>query len=490
MKFWTLLKDKRFRYGTMSTAMMIFAVVIFVLVNILADEFNRSWDLTVEQFYTLTPQTHRFLDELEMDVTLYYITRTGTETPLHSRLVVSQLLAEFAAASPRITVETRDPMINPTFVHQFVTGVDGGVPDGSVVVRSEQGFRVITPADMETLGFSMQTFRQFLESVDVERVITQAIHALTLGDPTVIYHIVGSGEFSLPQSFVEFLESENFVVREHNALLNDIPETADALFITMPPRDWGSVKADRILDYLDNREGRAFMALGLVGERFPELDRVLQAYGLQLGDYLVIEGNPGLTVRLPIGESVMTGMIPIQGDHEDIIVPLEEHGFRQLFLEPTSIEILQMRRVTTNIEPLLVSSRDSYGRHLDTDADTILQVPDDVEGPFALAVAVTDSIFVDTTRITKLVVVSNWSILFDNIDHMVGGGNWAFVSNSLNWLQGQPPGIWIPTRRPPGGAPVMLSDAQAFTMSGIAMGILPLAVLGIGIFIWFRRRHS
>ena len=490
MKFMAMLKDKRFRYGTMSTAMMIFAVVIFVLVNVLADEFNRSWDLTTEQFYTLTPQTHRFLDELETDVTLYYVVRTGTEAVLHSRLVVSQLLAEFESASPRITVETRDPLINPTFVHQFVTGADGGIPDGSVIVRTEEGFRVITPSDMETVGFSMQTFRQFLESIDVEREITQAIHALTLGDPPAIYHITGSGEDALPPSFVEFLEAENFAVREHDALMNDIPETADALFITMPSRDWGSVKADRILDYLDNREGRVFMALWFTAERFPEMERVLAAYGLQLGDYLVIEGDTRLagTIPLPNGGAVL-GKIPLHGPHEGITDPLVEHGFIQLFVRSTGLEVLQMRRASTVIEPLLMTSRDSIGLRLETD-DTVHQTPEDVEGPFALAVAVTDSIFVDTPRTAKLVVVSNEAILHDYFNNFIGGGNWAFISNSLNWLQGQPPGIWIPPRRPPGGAPAMMTDAQVFTMSGIAMGALPLAIFGMGIFIWLRRRHN
>ena len=480
MKFWALIKDKRFRYGTMSTAMMIFAVVIFVLVNLLADEFNRSWDLTDEQLYTLSDQSHRFLAELEMDVTLYYVARTGAESHL-----ITQLLAEYSAASPRITTETRDPMINPTFVHQFITGAETGIPDGSVIVQSVQGFRIITPADMETWNVNPQTWQRVRESIDAEREITQAIHALTRGNPPVIYHITGSGEGPLPEAFVEFLEAENFIVREHNALMNDIPETADMLFITMPPRDWGSVKADRILYYLEQHEGRAFFALSFTFEPFPELSRVLQAYGLELGNYVVLEGNAGLTF---MGNPMW--MVPILGPHEDIIDPLTLHGFRQLFLEPTGIEISDMRRPSTRIEPLLASSRDSYGRHLDSDVETMLQIPQDEVGPFYLAVAVTDTVFVDTTLTTRLVVVPTMTLLMSEVNNFVGGGNFAFVANSLNWLYGQPPGIWIPVRRPPGGAPVMLSDAQVFTMSGIAMGVLPIIALGMGLFVWFRRRHS
>ena len=480
MKIMQLLKDKRFRYGTFSTVMMIVAVVIFVMVTLVAEEFNETWDLTAEQHYTLTPQSHRFLENLQMDVTLYYVTRTGGET-----MLISRLFAEYEAASPHITTQLRDPMINPTFVHQFADGVDGGIPEGSVIVRSEQGFRVITRRDMETWRVNPQTWQQFLESIDAERAITQAIHALTLGEPPVVYYITGSGEPELSPALVTFLEAENFIVREHNALLHDIPETADALIIVMPDRDWGTAKADRILDYLDNREGRIFMALNLSTEYFPELSRVLQAYGLRMGDYVVIEGD----ARHTLGGNP-TWMMPNLVPHEQITLPLFLENFSQFVLSPTGIEILDMRRPGTSIEPLLTTSRDSYGRHLDSDADTILRIPSDVDGPFNVAVAVTDTVFLHTTLTTRMVVVSSWTIMDETVNSTIGGGNWAFVASSLNWLRDQPPGIWVPVRRPPGAAPVMLTDAQVFTMSGIAMGAIPLTLFGIGIFVWLRRRHS
>ena len=479
MNFMSLLKDKRFRYGTLSTVMMIIAVVIFVLVSIVAEEFNESWDLTTEQLYTLTSQSERFLETLDMDVTLYYIARTGAETHL-----ITQLLAEYAAATPHITTEIRDPMINPTFAHQFAAGADGGIPEGSVVVRSAQGFRVITPSDMETWTWNPQTWQQFRESIDAEREITQAIHALTLGDPPVVYYIIGSGEPALSEAFVEFLTAENFIVREHNAVLHDIPDTADALIIVMPERDWGTAKADRILDYLDNNEGRVFMALNLTADDFPELNRVLESYGLRLGNYVIIEGD----ARRTLGGNPIS-MMPLPAPH-DITFQLFVDNFSQFFIAPTGLEVLPMRRPSTVIEPLLVTTRDSYGRMLDSDAETAMRLPEDEDGPFYVAVAVTDTVFLQTTHTTRLVVASTWSVMYERANDTIGGGNWAFIANSLNWLRDQPPGIWIPARRPPGGTPVMLSDAQVFTMSGVAMGGIPVALFGIGILVWFRRRHS
>jgi len=333
--------------------------------------------------------------------------------------------------------------------------------------------------------FNPQLWRFVTESIDIERAITQAIHSLTLGDPAIVYYITGSGEQPLSEAFVEFMASENFIVREHNALMHDIPETADALIILMPERDWGTIKADRILDYLDNNEGRVFMALNIMPEYFPELSRVIGSYGIALGDYVIIEGNAQRTIG-----GNPTWMLPLMAQHEEITTPLHMENFTTFFLAPTGLDILPMHRPSTRFEPLLITTNDAYGRHLDSDTETVLRLPEDEPGPFLLAVAITDTVFLQTTHTTRLVVTSTWTIMDETVNSHVGGGNWAFISNSLNWLQEQPPGIWVPVRRPPGGTPVMLTDAQILTMSGIAMGAIPVALFGIGIFVWFRRRHN
>ena len=473
-----MFKEKRFRYGTFSTAMILFAVVLFVLVNLLAGEFNRSFDLTREQIFSLTQQSRDFLDELDSDVTIIHVARTG-----QGNHILAQLLEEYSQASRHVSIETRDPLLSPASVQAFAlqAGIEGGIPDDSIIVQNDDGIRVLTPMDM--FGFDYWMGQPVaIRSFNFESEITRAIYSLTRGVSPVVYYVTGSGERDMPHGLRVMIESEGFIVREVNLVLEDIPETADVIFVPMPARDWTDVKADRILAFLDD-EGRAFFALDFLPERMPNLDRVLGAYGLELGHSLIMEGN--------MRNVFMTNpfwIIPISTTHE-IVDDILTRGLVNLLVEPTNINPSEFQRPTTNVEVLLGTSRDAFAR-IDLHEESLLQTPSDIQGQFVMAVALTDTQFVQRTQTTQMVVLSNYTMLDDAVSSIIGDGNRQFVVNSLRWLTGQDPGIIIPGRVPPGAVPLIINQMQANILSGVAMGGIPLLFVVIGIVIWVRRRHS
>ena len=468
------LSEKRLRYGTFSTVMMLLAVVLFVLVNLVADEFNFSRDLTQEQFFTLTSQSRQFINELDQDITLIYVVPTG-----HEHWLLGQLLEEFDAASPRIRVETRDPLLNPTLMHEFAAaaGLDGGIPvgsTGSVIVQNGDQTRVVTELDMlpRDMWGNIQLIR-------FEAEITRAIHNVTQGEPPVIYFVSGSGEIPVMPLLSAFLQSENYIVRETNLVLNDVPDDADILFITMPNRDWTDVKSTRIQDFL-HHDGRAFMALSFFPDELPNFASVMAGFGLRVSDALVLEGD---SRQIFMGSPY--NVIPTPTAHE-ILGHTDERAFANLLLFPAAMEVLDVRRASTNIEPIWVTSNDAFARVDRTEATTA-RIPSDIGGPFNLAVAVTDQ-FAGYT--TQFVAVSSLTIIEDGLNDFIGGGNLHFVLNSLRWLHDQPPGILIPSRRPPGAEPLLIPEFHANVMRGVAMVGLPLGVMLAGVVVWVRRRYS
>jgi len=470
-----MLREKRFRYGTFSTAMMLFAVVLFVLVNLIAGEFNRNFDLTRQQIFTLTRQSEDFLAHLDQDVTITHIAPTGNE-----HYVISQLLIEYAAASNHITIETRDPMFSPALIHQFAleAGIEGGIADNSVVIRGADGTIVLQPMEMMSFNVDMFGRPESIRSYNFESEITRAIHRLTLGEPPIVYYVIGSGEMPLPQGLSLILESGNFVIREIDLVMQEVPEDADILILAMPVRDWTEVKAGRIAAFLED-EGRAFIALNYFPVEMPNMDGVLAAYGIGRGEHIILEGDARNIFQYTnwifpntTSHDITDG---VQGPH--------------LLMDAAAVETLPVRRVSTNIEPLWRTSHSAFAR-VDTEDVTGSQIPGDIPGPFDLAVAITDTQFVERTYFTRLVVVGSNAALSDEVNSVIGGGNARFVLSALHWLHGQPPGIFVPPRIPPGRIPIMINQVQRNVMTGVALGGLPLVCIAFGVFVWFRRRYN
>ncbi|MCL1843291.1 MAG: GldG family protein [Defluviitaleaceae bacterium] len=490
-----LFKDKRFRYGTFSTVMMLLAVVMFVLVNLLAGEFDYTRDLTAEQIFSLTDESRDFAENLQHDVRITVVARTGQEhpqLPVISR-ITNRLLDEYTAASSRITVETRDPLLNPALIHRFAAdaGLEAGVPDHSIVVEALGEIRVIQPHEMIGFEFNPFTGASRITSYNIESEITRAIHHVTQGAAAVIYYVVGSGEMPLSPQFIAFLESENFIVREANLVLGDVSEDADILFIPMPARDWTEPKTERILSFL-RHEGNAFFAMDITTAETPNLTRVLNEYGLNLTGRVLLEGNDQSILDMrAIGRSRY--MIPDLVAH-DITANLLARGFANMLpFFPAELVIQDAHRQTLEFETLWQTTSDAFSRGLDSDAETLSFAPGDVGGIFDLAVAVTDRIWDAAQSVaiyTRIVATSNIGFIDPWFTAYVGEGNWHFALNSLRWMLGQPPSIRIPLRFPPGQQPMIITDGTANILGGAAMGGIPLITLGIGAFIWFKRRHS
>ena len=471
-----LLKDKRFRYGTLSTAMMLFAVVIFVLVNLLADEFNMTRDLTNEQIFSLTSQSRNFLRDLDREVHITYITRTGNEEQ-----IIASLLDEYMAASGMITVERRDPNVNPLFVHELAARAgESSLDEHSLVVESRGRITVVTPRAMLGQEFNWMTGQMITTSLNFESEITRAVHFVSQGDPPVVYFVTGSGESGLTSQFVSFLESENFVINEVNPIIEDIPEDADILFIPMPARDFTDVKADRILEFLQDG-GNAYFALGLSLDHLPNLSRVIGEYGMELEDFIVIEGDSRRFFTLPFN------IFPVPVLHE-ITENLHVRNFSNAVIAPAAIRFSEVRRQTLDMAPLWLTSPDAFGR-VDMEENTLSKVPSDVDGPFILAAWVEDRIWI-TDTLTRVVVTTSAEIAHPELVGVIGTGNWQFIVNAFRWMEEQPPGIWIPNRTPPGHAPLVLNEFQVNVRVMASMGLLPLSVIAIGAIVWYRRRHS
>ena len=472
-------KDKRFRYGSFSTVMVIVAVALFVLVNMVAGQLNISRDLTRDQIFSLSQGSVSVAQDLTEDITIYSLWPTGQENFMFQRL-----LEEYETHSNHITVVNRDPVLHPQFVERFAQPEEP-IAAGSIIVVGPSRHRVVHAADLVTTQFDMQTWQSRIVSFDIEPQVTNAINFVVAEDTPIIYKVIGNNELPLPEALVEEIEMAGYEIREVNLLSDEVPEDAEMLLFTFPERDWSPEQAERILYYLEN-DGRAMFILGFRGTRFPRMDEVLAAFGIGLGDYVVIEGNPNhFHMNNPV-------LLRPEFVSSEITDPLIERAFAPLIFQATGIDTLDMRRAGIRIEPLIRTSNQSYGRN-DPEVEVVTRVPQDVEGPFDLAVTVDSSFFSGargTTVTTRLVLIGSDFIMHEGYNSAWGGANWNFLINGLHWLREQPIRLFIPTQAPPATMPLSLTQAQAIVIALFAVAVLPLTIGITGLVVWLRRRNA
>jgi len=482
------LKSKKVRYGTFSTLMIVIVIAILIIINLVVDRLNLSYDMTANKLYSISQQSKDILANIDQDITIYALVRTGEENFMFAnavgQLTFKELLQEYANNSSHITVEYKDPYLYPQFAEKYNSEGEGALPVNTVIVenKSNNRFRAINPNEMITTDYNMQSFQQYVKTIDIEPRVTNAINYVTAENTPVIYTFTNHNEAGIPESLQDQMIMANFDVKTFDIVTKDIPEDCTILFLTQPARDWTESAVEKVREYLQN-DGRALFAFNNIFTDMPNLNSLLDSFGVKIGNYLVIEGSAEHLVS-----SNPTIMLPIIADHE-LNKTLLERNYRPLFVQPSGVETLPVKKNSIKIEPLLTTSSSSYGK-VNPEAQSIAKEEGDVDGPINVAVAVTDSYYTDVQHTTKLVVVAASSIVDEQINYQLNGSNYFFLINSLNWLQDKDDTVYIPSKSPSTLSQLTITQQQIYIMMFFSVFVVPLSVIAVGLVVWLRRRYS
>ena len=168
----------------------------------------------------------------------------------------------------------------------------------------------------------------------------------------------------------------------------------------------------------------------------------------------------------------------------DILSSVTSNKLKILMPGAQGIELKKIKKSSTKIEPLLVTSKNSWAK-TNLDATTTEKEPGDLTGPFNVAVAITDTL--DNGNETKMVVVSN--SLFVNGQYAMNAANVDFITNSFNWLQNREDSVSIVPKEFDNNI-MNINAAQQLIISGLVVIIIPLVIVVMGLRVWFRRKHQ
>lgn len=463
--------SKHIQKGSYSLGISIVVLAIAVVFNMVIAKIPvqyRNMDLSQTKLSTIGDTTKEAIKNLDEDVTIYLVAQSGNESE-----TITNLLERYEGLSSHIKVETKDPVLHPNFVSDYT---DENLSENSLIVEGEKRSKVIPYSDMYESSINYQTYQYETTGFDGEGQITSAISYVTTDNLPVMYTITGHDESTMTDDMKSAIEKENIEMKDLNLLTEEsIPEDADCVFLFSPQKDLNEDEADKLISYMEGG-GKAVIITSYTGTEMPNVQKVLNNYGIGTMDGVVLEGdgqhyvsgNPAYLVP-NIGSSEALGSL--SSANSFILMPVAQ-----------AVDKLADKRDTVEIESLLTTSDSAYVK---TDVNGTMEKEDgDASGTFDVGVAVTESV---SGGETKLVYLTSEALFNQQIDAMVSGNNLKLLTNAVSWMCDQEQSVSIPSKSTQ--ISYLTVTAASSRMWGVVtIGLLPVLCLILGGGIWFRRR--
>lgn len=260
------------RYTGSALLIAVLGGALAVAVNVIAYRYDKRWDLTTTQRFSISEQTKSVLKGLDQPVTVLAFFTLESQAEKEQ---FETLMEGYRQHSTLLTVELHDPLKEPVLAEQNkITSAYG-----TVILKSGEE-------------------SQRLESNFDEEAVTNAIVRLSSGKEHQVCFTEGHGELdpdadqdpSGMSAAVFKLEGQNYTVKKANLLRDGgVPADCEVLVVAAPQQDWLPAEREMLAAWLVGG-GRAIVMLEPMST--PGLAADLARYGIAVGDDLVLEQNP------------------------------------------------------------------------------------------------------------------------------------------------------------------------------------------------------
>ena len=456
--------------GSYALAVTAVVLAILIAVNILASVLPTTLtklDISSTKLYSITSSTKVVVNNLEKDVTIYWVVQFDQEDE-----VIENLLGKYESLSSHITVTKKNPDVYPTFTAQYT---DEDVLNNSLIVECGEKSRYISYNDIYLTDVDYTTY-SYVYSFVGEGAITSAIDYVISDELPKLYSLEGHGEAELPAEFQTQIEKENMELESFSLLNTDeIPEDADALLIYAPESDISAEEAELLEDYLENG-GKLLVIAGPTEDgTLTNLYSVLETYGVEAADGLVVD-----TDREHYAFQQPYILLPdIQSN--DMTDPLIEAKYYAIFPLAQGLTI-----TGSSATALLTTSDEAFSKAAGFQLDTYEKEDGDTDGPFAVAVSV------DTGNDGQLIWFASSYFLDEMYNAYSSGANLDLAMNALSSLIGEREAVSIRSKSLSYNY-LTISESAASMLKTWTIGVIPGAFVIYGVFTVIerrRRRHA
>ncbi len=453
------IKARQTKYAAYAVTYILVVIAIVVVVNVLADRYNKSYDATANKRYSLSEQTAKIVKGLKQNATITYFNQST-----HFR-DGKDLLDQYANLSPKVQVK---------------------------YVDLDKDREVAIEAGVRSLGTAVvQIGAKHVEAKSMtEEGITGAFIRDLKSNTRMVCFASGSGEHQLDSSdregmskFKDVLSKDNYETQSVDLLTKaEVPSDCTALVVAGPTKNYEQPEVDAIKKYVEDG-GRAFFMLDpplkLGHDEIADngaLTGLLETWGVTLDKNLILDPSP-------IGQLAGVGpQVALVTRYASQPIVDQLRGVFTGFPLARSLDIENTDK--TSVQKLFDSSNTSLATSNLSSPSVNVNDPRNKKGPLTLAAAGTYNTGKANSQGRFVVVGSSTWAANRFIDF---NGNDDLASNAINWLSSDEDLISIRPKAPEDRR-ITMTGRQLAWVRAVSLFGLPFAMVMLGVSVWWKRR--
>src|SRR3954471_14759920 len=454
------LKARQTKFAAYAATYVLVVIAVIVVVNVLADRYNKSYDATANKRYSLSEQTAKVVKGLKQDATITYLNQS---TRFREG---KDLLDQYRNLSPKVKVEYLDPEKEPLRAREMGVRSFGNTAVVQVAGRKEEA-----------------------KSMTEEGITGAFIRDLKNNTRTICF-ITGSGEHQIDDAdrygysrFKDLLGKDEYGAKSVSLLEKaEVPSDCTALVVAGPSGNYEQPEVEAIKKYVETG-GRALLMLdpplklgrSEVADN-DALTNLIQSWGVTLDKDLILDLNP-------IGQLAGLGpQVALVTSYDAHPIVNEIKGSATGFPLSRSLSIKNSDKTT--VEKLFSSSSTSLATNNLSSPAINPNDPKNKKGPLPIAAAGTYNTGKDNSQ-GRFVVMGSSTWLGNSFIKFNGNSDLAL--NTINWLASDEYLIAIrPKERE--DRRITMTRSQLTWVRTTSQFLLPLVVIVAGVSVWWNRR--
>lgn len=473
---------KKLKYSINSSVVIIGAIIVTLLVNALLVAFDNKIsleiDLTKNELYKLTDETKEVINQIDEE-TKIVVLYNGQQAEIMT--ILTTIINKYSEENENIVLEVVDYYNDPMALTKYVNAIkELSYPDYSMIfVQGDKYDTAEVSSYVTSSGYS-----------NIENIITNKLATFVDGfQISEILMTEGHGE-KANLGFSSVLSMYNYQLSEINLLTEDLPEGDKSLvIINAPTADFSAEEIEKLDKFLDRGGNvQVYFDPMVSNEELPRLESYLaENWSIVRNHGVIVDSGKKIEVSESVAE--LCGIVSMaELADSSMVAPVKNSKKNIVYSAANALEIAADTQTNVKIETVLETSSDAVLRDISEINKPV--VGGVMRSKYNIMLTSTrDNYTLDEQIYTGRVAVCGSSYMMDTL---IGDSRYAnedLLINSINWMRGSEAGITVRAKEIPEGG-LTVSTAQFWGWFIGLVAVIPVLLLGFGIFVFIRRRYK